>query len=103
MKKIVNLTCMKGIHYVYRISSISVDKISMEKHAVDLGNRKLDDVPDVTFEISDDTKVGSVTQKLKDNLIAKVTKMVDVIILDFNIEDKRGISSLLIEGGTLII
>lgn len=103
MKKVVDLTGIKDIRYVYRISSVSIDKVTLEKHSVDLGNRNLEGGQIVNYEISDDTKVGSVTQKIRDNLIAQVTKMVDAIIIEFNIEDKKGISSMIAEGGKKII
>ncbi len=100
MKKEVNLIGtgidnIKNLHYIYRISSVSVDKVTLEKHSINLNNSTIDGGEwVVNYEISDDTKVGIVTQKLLDDLIPIVTKMVDEVVIDFKIESKKGISAI---------
>lgn len=99
MKKTVNLTGIKDIHYVYRIASVSMDRVTLEKHFVDLNNSTLDGGTQiVNYVINEDTKVGNVTQKMKDKLIPAVTKMVDAVVIDFKMDDKKGISAILFEG-----
>ncbi len=98
MKKIVDLTGHTDIKYVYRISSVSIDKVTLEKHIVDLNNRNLEGGQVVNYEITEETKVGTVTQKVLSSLIPVVTKMVDAAVIDFKIEDKSGISAILFEG-----
>ncbi len=99
MKKTVNLTGMKDIHYVYRIASVSMDRVTLEKHFVDLNNSTLDGGTQiVNYVINEDTKVGTVTQKMKDKLIPIMSKMVDSVVIDFKMEDKKGISDVMVEG-----
>lgn len=91
MKKIVSLDGVdstrinNGFIYLYRISSVNIDKVVLDKHLVKL---------EMTFEknkvvtLSDETEVGTVTQKIAPDLIADISKRVDEIAVDFEMGEK---------------
>lgn len=73
--------------YLYRISSVSIDKVTLEKHNVLLMNT-IDNIRGVSAKLNDESKVGSVTQKMHSSIIAEVSKKVDAVIIDFEMDDK---------------
>ncbi len=101
----------KDVAYLYRVASVSVNRVTLEKHKVDMMNtflsvdnnitdinrqrvgRGLDEiyVPEKTYSctISDETKVGSVMQKVVASLIAEVSKRVDEVVIDFEMGEKN--------------
>lgn len=92
MRKIVNILPefrwdkVKGnTVYLYRIASVSVDKVTLEKHLA-----KIDDSLEKkkVASISDETDVGTVTQKLSSDLIADISKRVDEVAVDFEMVEK---------------
>jgi hypothetical protein len=72
--------------YVYRVSSFSVDKVSLEKHLVSMLNTF--EGNDLVAELNEDTKVGSVTQKVSPDLISTVIKSVDDVASGFEANEK---------------
>jgi len=76
--------------YVYRVSSFSVDKVSLEKHLVSMLNTF--EGTDLVAELNDETKVGTVTQKVISDLIPIVIKAVDEVASGFESNEKMIIS-----------
>lgn len=77
----------KGKIYLYRISSVILDKITFEKHLTNINN-SFDRIDVLSAKITDETKVGVVTQKLDSVLVASVSKKIDEIAIDFIMGDK---------------
>jgi uncharacterized Fe-S cluster-containing MiaB family protein len=96
MKKIIKIDVSKVPDagkrqiYIYRISSFSVDKISLEKHFVSIQNTF--DKGELTAELTDETKVGIITQKVISTLIPVIIQAVDEIALGFESNEKAIIS-----------
>lgn len=105
----------KDVNYLYRVASVSMDRIILEKHKVDMmntfssvleekhnynyhdvseDNRMLilekvsDCCGNYSCTINDETKVGTVMQKVVASLIAVVSKRVDEIVIDFEMGEK---------------
>ncbi len=92
MKKIVRVDVTKVKDagkrqiYIYRISSFSVDKVSLEKHLVSMLNSF--EANELVAEINEDTKVGTVTQKVSPELIPVLIKSVDEVLIAFAANEK---------------
>lgn len=71
--------------YLYRIASMSMDRVVLEKHSV-LPSSNFD--RNITAELSDDTKVGTITQKVVVSIIADITKRVDNVAVGFEMKEK---------------
>lgn len=72
--------------YVYRIASFSVDKISLEKHLVSTMNSF--EGTDLVAELNEETKVGTVIQKVTLNIIPVIIKLVDEVASGFEANEK---------------
>lgn len=72
--------------YVYRVSSFSVDKISLEKHLVSMMNSF--EGTDLVAELNDETKVGMVTQKVASDIIPDIIRLVDEVASGFDANEK---------------
>lgn len=72
--------------YVYRVASFSIDKVSLEKHFISMKNPLEGD--DLVAELNDTTKVGTITHKVKSDLIPIVIKSVDEVASDFESDEK---------------
>jgi len=72
--------------YVYRVSSFSVDKISLEKHLVSMMNSF--EGTDLVAELNDETKVGMVTQKVAADIIPDIIRLVDEVASGFDANEK---------------
>ncbi len=72
--------------YVYRVSSFSVDKVSLEKHLVSMMNSF--EGNDLVAELNEETKVGSITNKVSPELIPTVIKSVDEVVAGFDSNEK---------------
>lgn len=82
MEKIVTLC--KGVKYLYVVSSVNLDKVTLSKHTVIPLNTF--NASGVIHKITDDTKVGTVTQKMSKVIIPIVSKKVDCVAVDFSID-----------------
>lgn len=72
--------------YVYRVSSFSVDKVSLEKHFVSMLNTF--EGNDLVAELNDETKVGVVTQKVVSDIIPIVIMAIDEVAVGFEANEK---------------
>lgn len=72
--------------YLYRVASFSVDKVTLEKHCVAV--KDTFDRSSYVAEINEDTKVGSITQKVDSSLVPFIIKSVDTVIADFEANEK---------------
>ncbi len=104
MKKTVMMDeKFKDVGYLYRVASVSIDRVMLEKHKVNVmetfpvvrnhdcgidGLEELIKNKSYSCTISDETKVGTVTQKVVVSLIAEVSKRVDEIVVDFEMGEK---------------
>lgn len=92
MKKIIKIDVTKVPDagkrqiYVYRVSSFSVDKVSLEKHFVSILNGF--EGTDLSAELNDDTKVGTITHKVSPSIIPEVIKCVDEVASSFESNEK---------------
>lgn len=92
MKKIIRIDVSKVPDagkrqiYIYRISSFSVDKISLEKHLVSMMNTF--EGNDLVAELNEDTKVGTVAFKVDQALIPIVVQAVDEVAVSFEANEK---------------
>lgn len=73
--------------YVYRIASFSVDKISLEKHLVSTMNSF--EGTDLVAELNEETKVGTITQKVLLDIIPVVILLVDEVASSFEVDEKH--------------
>ena len=79
--------------YLYRVASVNIDKVTLEKHLVTLLDTLalaglLDGKGGITTEMNDENKVGTVTQKMRVSLIADISKRVDEVAVDFEMDGK---------------
>lgn len=72
--------------YLYRIASVNVDKVTLEKHIVSIMNTFED--KEMVAELDDSTRVGTVTQKVTSSLIPTVSKSVDEVVSSFEMNEK---------------
>ena len=92
MKKIIRIDVSKVPDagkrqiYIYRISSFSVDKVSLEKHLVSMMNSF--EGTDLVAELNEDTKVGVVTFKVAPALIPVIVQAVDEVAVSFEADEK---------------
>lgn len=84
---------------LYRVATVSLEKVTLEKHNVILLNSIVG--MDITSIISEDTKVGTVTQKMKSDIVPEVSKRINDIARDFVMDDKV-ITEILFDGVTVI-
>lgn len=106
MKKLIRIDITKIFDagkrqiYVYRIASFSVDKISLEKHLVSTMNSF--EGTELVAELNEDTKVGTVTQKLALDLIPVVIQSIDQVMSGFEANEKL-ITKISFEGIKTIV
>lgn len=74
-----------GKKYVYRIASVNVNKATLEKYILVM-NKNLDN-NSYSFKINDDTYVGSVTQKVSNDIVDIITLGVDNLVIDLTVKD----------------
>lgn len=92
MKKIIKIDVTKVPDagkrqiYVYRVSAFSVDKVSLEKHFVSMMNSFTG--TDLVAELNDDTKVGTITNKVSPSIIPEVIKCIDEVASGFESNEK---------------
>lgn len=76
-----------GRVYLYRVANVSLDKVTLEKHLSAVKNT-FDGKNVLSVKINDETKVGTVTQKLDSVLIASISKKVDEVAVNFIMGEK---------------
>jgi hypothetical protein len=77
---------MKHRINLYRVASVKIDKVTLEKHEVCLMNNLT--TISLSCKINDDTKVGVITQKMVADIIDEISKKVDCVAVDFIMKDK---------------
>ena len=73
--------------YLYRIAGVSLDKVTLDKHLVKLMST-LEKDSSFSAEMNDETKVGTVTEKMFSGIVRDVSKLVDFVAVDFKMDEK---------------